>query len=79
MSLENMDKAYVECCKTYLKGWIKKYNVEKLQISDEAFDEMILSGGEGLRALQETFVKIIHRAEEEGVETIDIEFIKQCH
>ncbi len=77
MSLADMDKGYVQCCREYLKNWIKTYNAEKYRISEEVIDEIIVKGGDGLRELQIVFKKIMDRASEEGVETIDILFLEQ--
>lgn len=75
MSLDSMDKNYVECCKGYMNDWMKKYDAEEYQISEEVIDEMITIGGEGLHALQTTFRKVIDRAKEEEVEIIDSAFV----
>ncbi len=77
MSLENIDKAYVECCKVHLKDWIEKCAANQYQFQDEALDEMIEYGGEGLCTLQRTFTKIIDSARAEGVEEIDVEFVNR--
>lgn len=76
MSLVGIDKDYVECCRGYLKSWIETYHAEKYQISEEVLDEIILTGGEGLRVLQTTFLKVLDCAKEEGVETIDMLFVE---
>lgn len=76
MSLVNMDKDYVKCCKSYLQEWIKEYKAEKYQISEEVMEEIIATGGEGLCALQKSFLKVLESAKEEGVETIDMLFVE---
>lgn len=77
MSLENIDKSYVECCRNYLRGWIPKYNAQELQISEEAIEELIFSGGEGLGELEMTFRKVILQAKENGVMVINMVFVQQ--
>lgn len=77
MSLGGVDKDYAECCKGYLRDWIKKYDAEKYLISEAVLDEIIAAGGEGLRELQMNFTKLIDHAKEECVEIIDEAFVKQ--
>ena len=76
MSLEKLDGDYVRCCRKYLQDWVLKYDAQKYQISEEAIEELIVWGGDGLHALQVTFRKVIACAKQENIECIDLKFVK---
>ena len=77
MSLKSLDGDYVKCSRAYIADWMKKYNAEGYHIPEEALDEMILEGGEGLCMLEKTFQNLIACAQQDGVETIDLDYVKK--
>lgn len=77
MSLDNIDRNYVNCCKNYLRSWIQKYDAQDYQISEEVMEELIFSNGKGLGTLQTAFKRVIEQAKEDDIEIIDVSFAKQ--